>query len=363
MRLVRKSVQALSEYHVAQDAKVLKLNQNESPYDISPEIKREILRRLTAARWNRYPMGRPDRLLGAISRYTGCPAQSIVVGNGSNELIASVMQAVCATGDKVVIVTPGFPIYERVARILDLDIVGIPLRADFEFDTDSILRQRRGTKLVIIASPNSPTGTVLPVASITKILMGFTGVFALDEAYFEFYGKTAQHLLARYENLCIIRTLSKAVGLAGIRLGYLLARPDLARQIEKTKLPFSVGLFPQIAGEVVLQNRRSISAIARGIVAERNRVFQQLRQIPGIIPIRSHANFILFSLRDTDVEITNRVARSVQQDLYRHGVLVRYFETPRLKNMLRVTIGQPEENRMFLRSLHTVLHIKQGGPR
>jgi histidinol-phosphate aminotransferase len=179
------------------------------------------------------------------------------------------------------------------------------------------------------------------------------GVFALDEAYFEFYGQTNLPLIRRFENLVIIRTLSKAFGLAAIRLGYLMAEPGLALQIEKAKLPFSVGLFQQTVGPLLLGRRGGIRTQARAIVAAREKVFKALRRIPCIDPVPSQANFILFAVRGTS-------ARGLQQDLHRRGVLIRYFDTPRLQNMLRVTIGRPAENRLFLRQLRAAMKQRRG---
>ncbi len=353
MRLVRKTIQTLKVYHVEQNRRVIKLNQNESPCDLPSALKQQILRRLAQLQWNRYPSGRPGDLIQALHRYSRHPARGIVVGNGSNELIAATMMATCTRGDKILIVSPGFPVYQRVARILDLDIEDVPLKASFEFDVAAIERRMRGAKLVIIASPNSPTGTVLPLPSLARLLKRCDGVFALDEAYFEFYGQTAQPLVRRFPNLLIIRTLSKAWGLAGIRLGYLLAQPGLAVQIEKTKLPFSAGLFQQTAGPLVLGRRGYITAQVESIVAARAKVFDALRRIPGIDPVPSQANFILFTVR-------GRSAHQLQRDLYRRGILIRHFNTPRLKNMLRVTIGKPAENRSFLQQLRAKMKQRRG---
>lgn len=345
---IRKSVTELNEYSVLQDMFVVKLNQNESPYDIPPELKKEILNKLSEIEWNRYPPIDATNLIDELSRYTHHPSSGIVAANGSNEIIQSIFQVICTAGDKVAVVSPGFAIYTRLAKILDLETVEIPLLGDFRFDVPSILEKSRESKMLIFASPNNPTGTALSIEEINDIVMNYKGIVVVDEAYFDFYKKTSQKLLKKFENLIIIRTFSKAFGLAGLRLGYLLTIPEVATLIRKVKLPFSLGIFQQIAGDVMIRNKKYIEETTAKIIDERDKVFSQLEKIPGIRPIPSFTNFILF-------ELTTRPVKLVLTTLYERGVLLRYFNHPRLKNMLRVTIGKPEENKIFLEKLKSIL--------
>jgi histidinol-phosphate aminotransferase len=231
---------------------------------------------------------------------------------------------------------------------MELEIIDIPLLQDFTFDVPSIIKRAKEANLVILASPNNPTGTALSIDAIEDIALEVRGMIVIDEAYFEFYKNTAQKLIAKFENLIITRTFSKAFGLAGIRLGYLLARPDIAKELEKAKLPFSVGIFQQIAGELAMQNYTYINDIVDNIIDERNRCYTVLKELEQINPIQSFTNFILF-------EIENYSARELFDRLYEKGVLVRHFETPRLRNMLRVTIGTAQENEIFLKKLKEIL--------
>ncbi len=345
---IRKSVTELEEYSVLQDKSVVKLNQNESPYDIPPELKKEILNKLSNIEWNRYPPIDASDLIDAISSYTHHPASGIVAANGSNEIIQTIFQTFCEKEDKVAIVSPGFAIYPRLAKILDLETVEIPLLPDFRFDVSSMLEKSRESKMLIFASPNNPAGTALSIEEITEIVKNYKGMVVVDEAYFNFYKKTSQKLLKKVENLIIIRTFSKAFGLAGIRLGYLLTIPAIATLIRKVKLPFSVGIFQQIAGGVMIRNKRYIEETVAKIISERDKVFRELEKIPGINPIPSFTNFILF-------ESNTRPAKHILAALYKRGVLLRYFKHPILENTLRVTIGTPEENEIFLKKLKEIL--------
>jgi len=348
MKGIKKSVVELPEYSVVQDTSVVKLNQNESPYAIPAALKKEIVGKLNEIEWNRYPCLKTCQLVDAISDYTDYPASGIVAGNGSNEIIQAVLLSICKAGDKIILVSPGFSIYAHVAKIMGLIITEVPLLDDFRFDVSSIIERSSGARIVIIASPNNPTGTTLSIEELKKIAENIEGMLAVDEAYFEFYKKTAQNLLEEFENIIIMRTFSKAFGLAGIRLGYLLAKPELTKEIQKAKLPFSVGVFQQIAGDIVMRNKEFLEDVVAKIIEQREVVFSQLNQIPGIKPIPSCTNFILFELK-------KKSAKDVFNTLYKHGVLLRYFENPKLRNMLRVTIGTPRENRLFLERLKEIL--------
>lgn len=348
MKMIKKAVTELEEYVVTQDATLVKLNQNESPYDMPAELKKGILAKLAEIKWDRYPPSKPDFLIDAISGYTNYPCSGIVVGNGSNEIIQTVLLAVCEPKDKVVVVSPGYSIYPRLAKIMGLNIVDVPLLENFRFNVSSIIKKSKDARLVILASPNNPTGTALSIDEVRNIANNIDGMLVIDEAYFEFYKRTTIGLLKKMSNLMIIRTFSKALGLAGLRLGYLIARPEVAKEIDKAKLPFSVGIFQQIAGEVIAQNDKYIRNITDEVIKERDKLFSALREIRSVKPIPSFANFILFAIEGIP-------AKDVFESLYKRGVLLRYFGAQRLKNMLRVTVGRPQENAVFLQNLKAVL--------
>jgi len=346
---MREALSDLKPYWVDRgDAAAVKLNQNESPCDIPARLKKKILDVLAGERWNRYPAHPPARLIEAIARSTGRPKEGVVVGNSSNEIILATLQTVCRPGDRLVVVSPGYPIFPRIARILGLSLIDVPLGEDFEFDVESIISAARGAALTILASPNNPTGTALDLARIRDLCRAVSGIVAIDEAYHEFHQKNAAALLRERSNLVLIRTFSKAFGLAGVRLGYLLARTGLARTIENVKLPFSVGLWQQTAGTLILENPSFRDRMVGRIIRERGRVQAELKKIPGISPVPSRANFVLFELKCGQ-------PRSIVSDLARTGVLIRTFDHPRLKSHARVTIGTPAENSAFLKSLRRLL--------
>jgi histidinol-phosphate aminotransferase len=176
MKRLKKSVINLRSYNVIQDRTVVKLNQNESSIDIPTEIKQEIFRRLQDLDWNRYPIRAPGSLIDGIAGYTAFPSSGIVIGNGSNELVQTIIHATCDSGDTMLTVEPGFPIYERVASTMNIRTAKVPLNADFSFDVPSIIEGAGTAKLVILASPNNPTGTALSMDAVKEIAKGIDAI-------------------------------------------------------------------------------------------------------------------------------------------------------------------------------------------
>ncbi len=344
MSPVKRAVRLLEEYAVCQDPCPVKLNQNESPLDLPPELKQAALARLSRVPWNRYPAAAAAGLTERLSDYAGFPADGILVGNGSNELIQALITAVCDSGDALVTVSPGFSVYKRVGAAMNVRALEVPLREDFSFDVEAIIERGRAARLVILASPNNPTGTVLGLDDIDRLAGSVAGLVAVDEAYYEFHGQTAVPLIAGRENLVVLRTLSKALGLAGLRLGYLLGGPGIVRDLNKAKLPFSVGILQQAAALEILERKPLVEGLVREIVRERDRLFEEMRRLPGIVPFPSRANFILFESRAVP-------AADVFRRLIDGGVLIRPFSGPLLENKLRVTVGTAGENSAFLSCL------------
>lgn len=348
MRTLKPNILALNEYVVEQDADLIKLNQNESPEDIPGFLKQQILKRMESVSWNRYPAGDAHQLIDAIAGYTGHPASGILVGNGSNELIQTLVYSTCDSGHSIVTVQPSFSVYKRVAEVMNIQVIEVPLDDKYGFDTEALIATGQDARIMFLAVPNSPTGTTLDVDQIRRIAESVPCVVAVDEAYYEFCGETVLPLISDHDNIVILRTFSKALRLAGLRLGYLLGPVPLIKELKKVKLPFSVGLFQQIAGEIMLKNKKIWLESAEQIIQEKNRVFTELEKMKSIDPVPSHANFILF-------EVQGLGAKDVFRELFDGGVLVRSFDSERLESMMRVTIGTPVENDAFLHTLRDVI--------
>lgn len=345
---IKESILKLDGYVVPQDFSRVKLNQNESPFDIPMAIKQEISERLTKINWNRYPNNFADPLKKRISEYIDFPRQGIVMGNSSTELIQTVLYALCNSYDRIVVTNPGFPIYKRIASIMNIRVEEVPLREDFSLDVDALIAKSKGAKIVFLDSPNNPTGNVLSVEDIALIAKNISGILVVDEAYYEFYKESAQRLINELKNIIIIRTFSKAFNLAGIRLGYMLGKDEVIKELGKAKLPFSIGIFQQLAGEVVMDNMEFVEKNVTVIVKERERVYAELNKMAHIKPYPSYANFILFLSKTI-------LARDLFRALYEKGVVVRTFNIPELRNCLRVTLGTEAENSFFLEKLQELL--------
>lgn len=348
MRKIKSSVLQMREYSVPQDLKRVKMNQNESPLDIPQSVKTEIWNRLKKIHWNRYPPPVSQSLVERLSEYSYFPRENILVGNGSNELIQTLIYSCCDSGDSITVIKPGFSVYKRIAEMMNIRVQEVPLNHNFRFDEKNIIEKSQKSSLTILASPNNPTGTLLEVTQAEEIAQNIPGVLVVDEAYFEFCKDSVLPLVSRRDNVWILRTFSKALGLAGIRLGYLLAPADVVKELVKAKLPFSTGIFQFLAGEVVLENPDFISRNVDLIKKERERLSRELEKTPGISPIPSRANFVLF-------ESSRIPGNKLYEHLYESGVVLRYFDVSRLKNKLRVTVGKPWENDFFLEKLSRIV--------
>ncbi len=348
MKDIREAVKKMQHYFVIQDDSMIKLNQNETFFDIPDDVKNMIWEEFRTVQWNRYPAFYPQKLIDTISRYIDYPSEGIVLGNGSSEIIQVVLASFCTAKDIISLITPGFLLYPRMAAVLGLKMNNIPLEANFEFNVKSIIERSKGSDCLIVINPNNPTGTVLNIDQVEEIVKNLDIPVILDEAYYEFYDINAISLLDKYDNLMIIRTFSKALGLAGLRLGYLLAKPEYADHIEKVKLIFTVDSFQQIAGEIIFQRRDLIKKAVNSITEQRKKVFTGLKNIKNIKPVPSHTNFILFGVEE-------KSAADVSKKLEERKILVRYAPKPAIEDYIRVTLGTSEENDIFLKNIKEIM--------
>jgi histidinol-phosphate/aromatic aminotransferase/cobyric acid decarboxylase-like protein len=379
LRHVKPAVRALAAYTVALPTAPVKINQNENPWDLPEVVKRRVLEKALARPWSRYPDLRPRELLEALARHARWPADGILLGNGSNEAIEALLRVTVGPGTKVVIPEPTFTLYALLITILGGEPVRVPMSfrgapsgpGDEEsavaiadpsgpgrrkslgvtYDADALLAARRasGAPVTIVCSPNNPTGNSLPLADVERLCRDGDGLVVIDEAYHEFSGQTVVPLLERHPNLVVLRTFSKAMALAGLRVGYLLASPGLVREIDKGRLPYNLNFFSQAAAIAALQEEDALAAGVRRLVAERERLLAYLADMPGVRACSSDANFFLIECLSAD-------PKAVFSSMLRRGVLVRDVTSyPRLERCLRVTVGTEEENDAFLHALGTAL--------
>ncbi len=347
-KLVRPELLALEPYHVPSHSGVIKLDANENTYDFPQEVLEDVFRAVDGQTFGRYPDPSAEVLRTALAEYTGVAPDRIVVGNGSDELILTLMLAFAA-GGKVVIATPTFGMYAIHATIAGAEVVALPRRAGFSVDPEAVLAAagRPGVRLVVLCSPNNPTGNTISPDVTAQILDGTGAVVLLDEAYYEFCGETAVPLLARHPHLVILRTFSKAFGLAGLRVGYMLAGEEVTGMVRRIKQPFNLNAFSQLVAARLLTWRPVFERRIREICRSRDELLAAMRRIPGVTVFPSRANFILFR--------TLFPAQQVYEGLLVRGVLVRLLDGPDLPGCLRVSVGQPDENAAFLQALTEVV--------
>lgn len=350
-QLLRPAIQGISEYTLRQYDWRIKLNQNENPFELPQEIKQEILERVAAQPWSRYPPFNPRRQRERLAAFTGWTADGILLGNGSNDLLQLIFMSVLDGSRALVVSQPTFTLYKLLGQALDAPVHEVKMKRPFAFDVGSIIETTNRTRaaMVVICSPNNPTGTQLTLEEVVQIIDATHALVVLDEAYVHFSGGSAVSLLARFDRLVVLQTFSKAMGAAGLRFGYALLSPELARQLDKAKLPYAVNIFTLTAAEVLMDRWEKVRPWIATLVAERERVFSSLASLEAIRVSDSKANFLLFeSLRKSPQELF--------EALLKRGILVRDVSSyPMLDRALRVSVGTPGENDEFIDTLRESL--------
>jgi histidinol-phosphate aminotransferase len=343
--VIKPEVRAASAYTLTRFEAETKLNQNENPHEIPRELKEKVVARVLERDWGRYPSFVPTETLRLLAEFTGWHEDGLVLGNGSNELINVALIATAGPGKRVAIPQPTFALYKLMASTLGAAVEDVLLDPkDFSYDVDALVSAARLSDVLIICSPNSPTGTLLALDDMKRLVASAGGLVIIDEAYHEFSGQTYQPLLEEFSNLMLLRTFSKAKSMAGLRFGYMMTSREIATEIGKVKLPYSVNIFTLAAAETLLEHVDLIEPSVRMLIEERERLQRELARREGVESFPSHANFILIR--------TPHPAREVFEKLYEHGVLVRDVSTyPLLERCLRVSVGTRAENARFLSSL------------
>jgi histidinol-phosphate aminotransferase len=340
LALIKPGVRGQQGYTLASRPAQRKLNQNESPFDFPPELKREVLEQVAGQRWQRYPEFVPQDLLADLAEHYGWRADGVLVGNGSNELIQATLGVTLGSGDPLVAPSPTFSLYRLLTTVFGGRYVPVSLGDDFAFDVDRLIEaaQRERARIVVLNSPNNPTGSILPDGAVERILEQTEALVLCDEAYQEFGGPTGIPLLERSSRVVVLRTFSKAMGLAGLRFGVALAHPAVAREIAKGKLPYNVNVITLAAAQTALRHISTLAAMTREVVATRERFLARLRVVPGIRVFPTAANFVLIRcLALPAVQVFNRLYDD-------YGILVRDVSSaPGLAECLRISIGTDED--------------------
>lgn len=342
----------MQAYHVPCAEGLIKLDAMENPYSWPEELNRQWLAEMKSVLINRYPDPGATSLRKKLRLVMQIPDNlSIMLGNGSDELI-QILALALARPDRVYLsMEPGFVMYRQISRAVNTNYIAVPLEGDnFDLDRATVISaiKRHQPALVFIAYPNNPTGNLFDKETILDIIRTAPGLVVIDEAYHAFSGETFLDYVNQFDNLLVLRTLSKS-GLAGLRLGYLVGKDCWVAELDKIRLPYNINSLSQTTGEFILRHYDLLERQARQICQSRDIVFKELSAMEGIQAWPSQANFVMF-------RVTGRNADTLFDELLQQGILIKNLHgtQPLLDNCLRVTIGTEQENRIFLDTMRNL---------
>jgi len=346
MLKIRLSLIELQPYRAEGEDRKIRLDANECAGGLPVEVQREITNALGRIDLHRYPDILMSGLRKEISAEFSLTAEHIMIGSGSSELLQAICHVFGGADRTIVFPTPSFSMYGIYVRLSDSKGEAVALEPDYSLSAAKVIdaANRTQASLVLLCNPNNPTGTVMPQADIEAILQGVECPVLVDEAYYEYYGQSSVNLLASYPKLIITRTFSKAYGLAGARVGYMIAQPEMIDAVHKVLMPYHVNALSLAAAGIVYAKRQAFAAGIQETKTERARLIEALREIPGVTVYPSEANFVL--LRADHAGELNRLLESCSISIRNFG------QAPGLHDCLRVTIGTTAENDAFLQAVH-----------
>jgi len=326
---------------------IVKLDANENPYGPPPRARAALA---ALDRAHLYPDPACRALREALARFTGVPAELLLVGAGADELIDLTMRLFLQPGDAVLDCPPTFGMYAFNAAVASAEVLSVPRRDDFSLDLEAVEEAvaQHAPKLLFLACPNNPDGGWLPDAHLERLL-ALPLVVVLDEAYIEFAGleRSRTRQVQRRDNLIVLRTFSKWAGLAGLRVGYGAFPAALTAHLWKIKQPYNVSVAALAAAIAALEDPAYLPHHIARITAERERLTQLLAELPYLRPCPSQANFVL-------CRVLGRDARQLVLALEQEGILVRYFDQPGLRDCIRISVGRPEQTDALIAALRRI---------
>ena len=355
-KLVRRDILEISPYRLDTDfpseaiPNLVRMSLNENPLIEKPKLTQMLKKIVTKVDPRDYPEPHARLAVDAISKFHKIDPCKVLVGNGLDDVLDRLVRTFVDKDTGVLITEPTFFMYTYYTQLCQGKKIDVMLNPDFGLDIDGLIRSSIDAKLVFICSPNSPTGNQFEKDDIIQIIEKCNSIVVIDETYVDFAKYSMLELPDKYDNLIILRTFSKAYGLAGIRIGYLVGDSGLVDTIKKTVHPFNVGSIAQHLAVEALKNHAYFKKRFKAVIKERNWLIQELKNIDGVTVFPSDANFILF-------KITNgKSSTKIQNELKRKGLLIKDRDKiPMLENCLRVTVGTRASNKRFLRELRRIL--------
>jgi len=341
--------ESIAKKYGLQSTEILKLNYNENlflPIEKTVSLLKEVADECDL---RIYPQEEERKLKETISEYLQVPKDCIAIGNSSDEVMDRTIRIFLEKGDSAVTFTPTFSVFRYCVRYHDADVVNISLKEDFTLDMKAMRSAfKPQTKLLYLCSPNNPTASQLRLEEIVSLVETFPGIVLVDEAYAEYADFSIVSLTKKYENLVVLRTFSKAFGLAGLRLGYAVANPRLAQVIDKLPIPYAVNVVSMSMGRKLLENMDVVAKSIDELKAERSRLIKQLNAVNGLTAFDSKANFVLFK--------ADKSAESIYNTLLQKGIVIKKLgKLLQHQNCLRSTVGTPDMNSRLLNALQLSL--------
>jgi histidinol-phosphate aminotransferase len=351
---IRKEIRELSAYHVPASGDMIKLDAMENPYLWPDSMQQQWLSQLAHVSVNRYPDPSATLLTKRLEQVMVVPKGIVsILGNGSDELIQIICMALAQPGAVVLAPEPAFVMYQMIARFTNMLYQSVPLDASFQLDMPAMIQaiESHQPAVIFLAYPNNPTGNLFSEQDIRHILQIAPGLVVVDEAYHAFAAHSFMPMLVEYDNLLVMRTVSK-MGLAGLRLGMLSGHSDWINEFNKVRLPYNINELTQFSAEFALQHHDVLKQQTDQICQDRELLKQALAQITGLIQYPSAANFILFKLRDHPSEHIFNALKEI-------NILIKYFADTigPLANCLRVTVGTAKENTAFIHALKKIVKM------
>jgi histidinol-phosphate aminotransferase len=349
--IIRPDVLAMTSYPVPDAAGLIKLDAMENPYALPRPLAHRLGERLAQVALNRYPMPRPGALLDKLKRAMQVPADcDVLLGNGSDELISLIATACAKPGAKILAPVPGFVMYAMSAKLAQLQFVGVPLNADLTLDVGAMLEAVAAHQpaVIYLAYPNNPTGTLFDDTDLERVVRAADrSLVVIDEAYQPFAQRSWMSRAGEFDNVVVMRTVSK-LGLAGIRLGYLVGLPGWINELDKVRPPYNTNVLTQATVDFMLDHLEVLDAQAAELRAERARLAEAIGALPGVHVFPSAGNFLLVRVPD---------AAAVFDALLGARILIKNVSKmhPLLAECVRITVSTPDENAQLLAALSNAL--------
>ena len=350
---LRKTIADFDPYFVAPIAEKHVINANENYLNVLsiPAVKEELIAALDTFQPQIYPKPMSDGLREALADYIGCQPENLICGNGGDEMITYLLGTFLDPGDQILVHSPTFDMYELGAETLGASTIKVKDLPGYKRDQQGLWEavKKYQPKVTVICNPNNPTGDLLPASYIEEVLQAADNIVFVDEAYMEFAQKESViSLIDQYPNLIVLRTLSKAFAMAGMRCGYLAAQKELIEAIAKVKAPYNLNAFTQLFAPIVVRHRNEIFKVRDAINAERDRLYGLLKNIPGVTVYPSCTNFLLVQVADKQEDIF--------EALRKKDILVKIYRNSKdIPNGFRISVTTPEVDDVLVEVFKTVM--------